>query len=454
MSSFGKKKVNCRKWVNENLEYLVSSKWADWRFKLYSGILGKCGSNLNQKEYLNRIFGAQICIFNVVCFEKMKGDFNLTSALYEEIEKFCSRIEDGEEIRAAYRSFSSLGLSSLIHRIKMHVAIATDITVRLSPMDKGMTSELAGNLLFFEDYVRSQIRGCEFFEECPDGKIGIVSASQQKVNPLGALEVALRRSIQKRYDQSVNRNPSNIFTAIANIFSAFSGKMAVAIFLGLINVIELLGFLVAVLWLVVLREWGSLIIGIIWFFLHYFLVIKYVFPLMLMGEFAVVKLDKKGHKIKAVFCTFFHSCAVAAILYMMLGISCLFVARADSQSVIPLLIWSYVLTFIPWRGCSPGNQNLLFCFVVFFAKISYVIAVEIILSTHKTEYSIILYTFWIIIIYGMVTLQLFVRSARNCASKFMLGEGYYNRHYNMLKTQGGALAEEYKEWLRQTGKVV
>lgn len=182
-------------------------------------------------------------------------------------------------------------------------------------------------------------------------------------------------------------------------------KAILTVAMGLLMVLNMLGGIVAGIWLAIIGKWGSLGLG---------------FGLMIFGSFAIgiallpglivavpaAALAEKGRVASA----FALGSLNIIYTYIVLAAWCILIMiifgkRADGNSLIPFLLWAYAVATGPLSYMASKEQENEFTAVTCFAlQIAFVISMIVILIINPTMLSIF-------IVFGVVmgislTLQL------------------------------------------------
>jgi len=171
-------------------------------------------------------------------------------------------------------------------------------------------------------------------------------------------------------------------------FLAIASVLLVPIF-----VLNVLGDIVAGIWLAILRDWEALWIGILAIFASHFplsllLMVGMIFALP--AQYFINKKNKSGILI----CSFLSlSYTLALITIWSLMVLWFFISSATSQNLIPRLIWSYGTAMSPWmffaQKDQQGGGNEYSMISLFFAEIAYISAMVMILFLKATMINIL-----------------------------------------------------------------
>ncbi len=146
-----------------------------------------------------------------------------------------------------------------------------------------------------------------------------------------------------------------------------------------IMILNLLGGIIAGIWLAILGEWGETFRGILFMVVSGFAISIALMPSLLFAAPAAMAIEK-GKKLLGMFfgsLSVLYTVALMTVWYI--WIMWLFVSSATDSSLIPLLIWSYGVALAPWMWLAQKDQqggggNEYSMFTIFFAQVSYILA--------------------------------------------------------------------------------
>jgi len=151
---------------------------------------------------------------------------------------------------------------------------------------------------------------------------------------------------------------------------------ALSVPLGLLN---MLGGIVAGIWLAILGEWGIIGYGIVALFVSGFGLGLAMAPGLLFAAPAAA-LHEKGHKLGFYFFGFLGALYTVAVLTAWcIAVLYFFARQADSSSVFPILLWSYGVATGPiaWMAHKEaqggGGEGAMIS--TFFAQVAYVLVI-------------------------------------------------------------------------------
>jgi hypothetical protein len=158
---------------------------------------------------------------------------------------------------------------------------------------------------------------------------------------------------------------------------------ALAVPLGLLN---MLGGIVAGIWLAILGKWGIIGYGIAALFVSGFGLGIAMMPGLLFAAPAAALLEK-GNKLGFYFFGFLSALYTVAILTVWcIAVLYFFARQADPSSIVPILLWSYGVATGPigWMAQKEaqggGGEGAMIS--TFFAQVAYVIVILAVLFFH------------------------------------------------------------------------
>ena len=146
-----------------------------------------------------------------------------------------------------------------------------------------------------------------------------------------------------------------------------------------IIIVNMLGTIVAGIWLAILGEWGLLAQGGIALIVSPWLLAILLLPNMGLSAISAKLFKKNGiHKIVGLVVAFLGSIYVSVIIIVW----CLtslnhFLTQATHSSFIPLLIWSYDVATGPWAyfAAKEGPESFASSNSAFFTQLGYIAVV-------------------------------------------------------------------------------
>jgi hypothetical protein len=136
--------------------------------------------------------------------------------------------------------------------------------------------------------------------------------------------------------------------------------------------LNFLGAVVSGIWLALLGEWGGIGMGLLASILGTFFCGSLLLPGFLVSVPAIFMMDKGGI-LKALGFII----GMVGLLWTFIVMSGwgmfsfgYFMARADSDSSIPYLIWAYGIATGPWASMAKDDNNEFSIFSVFFLQIA------------------------------------------------------------------------------------
>jgi len=161
-----------------------------------------------------------------------------------------------------------------------------------------------------------------------------------------------------------------------------------------IFVLNILGDIVAGIWLAILRDWEALWIGILAIFASHFplsLLLMVGMLFALPAQYFIKKKNKSGILV----CSFFSlSYTLALITIWSLMVLWFFISSATSQNIIPRLLWSYGTAMSPWMFFAQKDQqgedgNEYSMISLLFAEVAYISAMIMILFLKATMINVL-----------------------------------------------------------------
>lgn len=164
------------------------------------------------------------------------------------------------------------------------------------------------------------------------------------------------------------------------------------------------GGIVAGIWLAILSEWTAIAYGIIMLFFAGFALGIAMMPGLLLAAPAAGFYEKGN---KAAFYTFaFLSTlyTVAVLTIWCVAVMYVFATRANTSSIIPMLLWSYGVATSPiaWlaqKDLQSGNEFAMIS--TFFGEVAYLLVVLIVLFAPVSVVDAVVF-FGIVMLIGMV----------------------------------------------------
>lgn len=221
------------------------------------------------------------------------------------------------------------------------------------------------------------------------------------------LDKELKRSTFKEAKEVKPTNTKALLNNVDDnikIFGDVAGSVLGLFFL-IFNVV--IGIVPAV-WLILEGGWVIVLIGILFGFVSMFLVFVVNLPsLLLTAPFMLLSVkfaQKRNFSLSAFF--YFISTLYPSIVISFWSIYIMATALnfAEDFSLLPLLLWSYIVALGPWmRGVGQGTSNSLISITV-FACISYLISIVILLLGFPPYF--VTWTFILVIILGQIVLSI------------------------------------------------
>jgi hypothetical protein len=160
-----------------------------------------------------------------------------------------------------------------------------------------------------------------------------------------------------------------------------------------IIILNLLGGIIAGIWLAILGEWRAIGIGIASIFVSHF-ALSFALMLSMPLMFPVAYFIEKRNKIGIFFFGFLNlAYTMGLITFWCVGVLYFFASMATSQSIIPMLVWSYGIALSPWIFLAQKDEqakNDFSTFSTFLAEIAYIIAILMVLFIRTTILNILI----------------------------------------------------------------
>lgn len=145
-----------------------------------------------------------------------------------------------------------------------------------------------------------------------------------------------------------------------------------------IIILNTFGGIFSGIWLAILGEWGMIVRGIIFIVISSFGISIALMPSLLFVGPAAIAMEKGKKFLARLFGLLNLLYTVFLVAVWCLGIMWIFISSARIVSFIPTLIWSYGVALAPWMWLAQKDQqaggNEYSMLTVFFAQISYIIA--------------------------------------------------------------------------------
>jgi hypothetical protein len=155
---------------------------------------------------------------------------------------------------------------------------------------------------------------------------------------------------------------------------------ALAVPLGSLNAF---GGIVAGIWLAVVGNWGTIGWGTAAIFLSTFGISLALLPGMALAGLAAY-FAERGYKLLFYFFALLSSLYTVAVIALWCGtVLYFFASRADSSSVIPLLLWSYGVATGPfaYMASKEGDDAFASIAATFFGQVGYVVSVAMVMAS-------------------------------------------------------------------------
>jgi len=232
----------------------------------------------------------------------------------------------------------------------------------------------------------------------------------------------LDKDLRKPIDKEVIELKSREEDPIENSFSEkirtnikIFGNVTGSVFFMLFQIFNVLVGIVPAIWLLIEGGWPIVIIGIVFGFVSTFLILVINLPSLLLSAPFLLLSEKLAQKRRFSQSAFFYfvytlypSIAISVWSIVIMGTALNF---ADEYSLLPLLLWSYIVALAPWmRGLNDDSSGSAMSISV-FACTSYLVSIGIILLGFPLF--LVSWTFILIMILGQVVLSVvFYRSIK------------------------------------------
>jgi len=140
-------------------------------------------------------------------------------------------------------------------------------------------------------------------------------------------------------------------------------------------ILNMLGGVVAAIWLAILGQWGAIGIGVAVMFGAHFAIAIAMMPQIALGMPSAWLLEKGYRVLGAIF-------ALPALIYLYALITfwCGIVlqssmARVSTEAMlIPMVLWSYAVATAPWTYMAQRENNIGSSTPIFFMELGYIVA--------------------------------------------------------------------------------
>lgn len=154
-------------------------------------------------------------------------------------------------------------------------------------------------------------------------------------------------------------------------------------------ILNMLGGIVAGVWLVVLGEWGTVGYGIAAIFVSSFAISLVLMPTLPLAAAASSAERSKSRIGLFFFCSLGGLYTIGVVTAWCCGVLFFFMNDATHASIIPKLIWSYGVATGPWAYMASKEQQsgdaLGSTITTFLAQLAYLVVVLLILFTSITQ---------------------------------------------------------------------
>ncbi|MEA3408317.1 MAG: hypothetical protein U9R48_09610 [Chloroflexota bacterium] len=152
-------------------------------------------------------------------------------------------------------------------------------------------------------------------------------------------------------------------------------------------ILNMLGGIVAGIWLAILGEWGAIGVGILIIFAAT-IILRFVLAPSILSD--VLAYTAKDNPLGVVcFSALSSLYIIAVVTFWCCGLMFYFVRKATASDLIPRLLWSYGLATGPWAGMAKeeargSGSEFTSMFVTFLAKLAYATAMILMVFTPIT----------------------------------------------------------------------
>ena len=170
-------------------------------------------------------------------------------------------------------------------------------------------------------------------------------------------------------------------------------------------ILNMLGGIVSGIWLAILGEWGAIGYGLAALVASNFALTIVLIPgLLLVAQAAY--FDEKNIKVGVYFFGFLSSLyTVAVITVWCVAVLYFFTHKADSNSIFPMIIWSYGVATGPWAWMAQKEQQsgdgLASIVTTFFSQVGYIVMIVMVLFFRVSLIDVII-AFGAIMLLGLV----------------------------------------------------
>ena len=153
-------------------------------------------------------------------------------------------------------------------------------------------------------------------------------------------------------------------------------------------ILNMLGGIVSGIWLAILGEWGAIGYGIAALVISGLALSLVLMPGLLLAAPAAY-FGEKNMKAGVYFFGFLSSLyTVGVITVWCVAVLFFFTKKADSSSIIPMLIWSYGVATGPWAWMAQkeqqGGDGFASIVATFFSQVGYIVMIVMVLFFRVT----------------------------------------------------------------------
>jgi hypothetical protein len=149
-------------------------------------------------------------------------------------------------------------------------------------------------------------------------------------------------------------------------------ELLVKIFQLPIMLLNFFGFIVAIIWLLVIGQWGSVVAGVFTIFIASFVLGLALLPGMIISAPGIYFANRRI-TIGIYFFGFLAGVYTYAVITAWCGgVTFYFLRNAPSHAFWPLLIWSYGVATSPWTYMAQREQSIAAFLAAFFAQVGFI----------------------------------------------------------------------------------
>ncbi len=192
-------------------------------------------------------------------------------------------------------------------------------------------------------------------------------------------------------------------------------------------ILNFAGGIVSAIWLIILGDWGLVLIGVVGSLIASFL-IGFVLMIGLIFAIPAMKFGEKGYRIPALIFGFLSQVVTVAIIsFWCLYVFSLFLQNATVDNWIPFAILSYAIATTPFNFLASKEQDNEFTqLTLFFIQVAYILLLICFLLFNLTTVTSV-YVFLAVMIVCLIVLVVIMISGSNkITTGSSIGETYFN----------------------------